>query len=80
MRLALESSTSTSSLSSAGDETTTKTVQDAQSPMKDKSLKAIEALAARGAHICTVFAQITTLIELIDENKGSLLHYVLSKH
>ena len=68
MRPALESSTS-SSESLDGDEATGVT-QGAESPAKDKNLKTIEAVMSRSPHICTAFAQMTTLIELINENKG----------
>ncbi len=68
MRAVLESSTSSSrvpDLDEAAD-----VAQSTESPAKDKGPKAIEALLSRGAHICTVFAQMTTLVELTDENKG----------
>jgi sulfite reductase alpha subunit-like flavoprotein len=68
MRPALESSTS-SSESLDGDEATGVT-QGAESPAKDKNLKTIEAVMSRSPHICTAFAQMTTLIELVNENKG----------
>ncbi|KAF8623833.1 hypothetical protein AX15_006159 [Amanita polypyramis BW_CC] len=70
MRPALASSASCSNVSgpSTGGEAI-KVVQGAEIPSKDKSSKTTEALLARSAHICTVFAQITTLIELFDESK-----------
>lgn len=65
MRPVLESSTSSSQVPDQDE-----AAGAAQSPAKDKSPKVIEALLSRGAHICTVFAQMMTLVELIDKNKG----------
>jgi separase len=68
MRPVLESSTSSSRVPDQDE--AADAAQGVGSPAKDKSPKAIEALLSRGAHMCTVFAQMTTLVELIDENKG----------
>jgi hypothetical protein len=68
MRPVLESSTSSSQVPDQDE--TVGAAQSAGSPAKDKSPKVVEALLSRGAHICTVFAQMMTLVELIDKNKG----------
>ena len=68
MRPALTSSAYSSSPST--EDVALKMVQDAEIPSKDMNPKTSEALLMRSAHICTVFAQITTLIELIDVGKG----------
>ncbi|KAK2461139.1 hypothetical protein APHAL10511_006666 [Amanita phalloides] len=69
MRPVLVSSASSSSdcgSSSRVDETN----EVPESSLKDKNSKTTEALLTRSVHICTVLAQITALIELMNEGKG----------
>ena len=73
MRPALESSTSSSGFLNGGE--ATGVAQGAESPAKDKNPKAIEAVMSKSPHICTVFAQMTTLIELVNDSKGKNVRF-----
>ena len=73
MRPALESSTSSSGFRN-GDEATG-VAQGAERPAKDKNPKAIEVVISKSPHICAVFAQMTTLIELVNDNKGKNVRF-----
>lgn len=73
MRPALESSTS--SLGVLNGDEATGVAQGDESPVKDKNPKAIEVVMSKSPHICTVFAQMTTLLEIVNDNKGKNVRF-----